>query len=80
MRYVNRNFTTVYKAKETGKRFLSDRHESEQELEDTNSYINNTAIQSNEIASYPSHFEYIFEQNGKKYNSKLNQEVTFAPG
>jgi len=82
MRYINRNFTTVYKHRKTGRRVLQDAPAGEQEPEivDTNSYVDNFAVQSAEIASYPGSFEYIFEQNNKTFSSANQDEVIFAPG
>ena len=73
MRYVNRNFTTVYQSARTGRRLESDKPHSEgPDLVDTNKYVNNKAVQSNEIASYVNHFEYVFEQNNSTFDSKLD--------
>lgn len=42
--------------------------------------MNNSAKQSPNIASYPGHMEYLFEQNNKTYSSAAGDEVVFAPG
>lgn len=83
MRYINRNFTTVYSQPETGRRVLSDgvdHQTNDTQLIDTNSYVNNTAIQSGNIASYPASFSYTFKQDGKSYNSTKGEKAEFAPG
>ena len=70
MRYISRNFTTVYAEEETGRRVLSDGAEhGEVNFFDTNSYVENQAAQSDEIASYAGSFQYKVEQAGKTYSS-----------
>ena len=82
MRYINRNFTTVYQHKSSGRRMLRDTANELDldEVEDTNSYVNNKAVQSDSIASYPGFIQYIFFQNNDTFSSAEGEEVVFAPG
>ena len=62
LRYISRNFTTVYAEEDTGRRMLFDGAEhGEPKFVDTNSYVENQAAQSDEIASYPGSFKYKVE-------------------
>ena len=84
MRYVNKNFTSVYEDKTTrngpNRRILSDRALKDEFMEDTNVYRNNWAKYAPNIASVGATYSYIFYQDGKEYSSEQLDKVVIAPG
>lgn len=76
MRYVNTNFTTIFKEEviERKQRGLAD---EETRIVDSNTYIGNMAAYGSDIASYPFFYKYNFTQNGNTFET---DEVEIAPG
>ena len=59
LRYLHKNFTTVYESRQDGRRILSHRAlAGETDLIDTNQYISNSAFYAPDIASIPAFFKY----------------------
>lgn len=71
IRYVHKNFTTVFQSKSDGRRvLLSSRalqSADEDDFGDTNSYVDNKAAYANDLGSFPSYFKYKLQQNGLSF-------------
>ena len=78
MRYVNKNFTTTFSNKSTGRRILSDRALQDGYV-DSNTYRNNSAAYGSDIASYAFSYTYRYMQVQEE-NKQEAENMVFAPG
>ena len=82
LRYVHKNFTTVYQDEDSGRVLLGRALQShESHLVDTNSYVDNYAPYAPNIASIPADYKYKLVQNGKTfYSDDSYNHIVIAPG
>ena len=86
LRYIHKNFTTVYNSggeatsETAGRRVLSDRALQQSSYSDTNVYRDNEAAYAPDLASYAASYKFILRQNGNEFESEKGEQVIFAPG